>query len=88
MLPIVLNAAVVDRIFYEVSLTNGYYLVINLEDQTVTAPDGESYSFEIDLFRKNSLLNGLDEIELTLQHIEKIKVFEEEWRMKQPWLFL
>ena len=88
LLPIVLNAAVVDRIFYEVSLTNGYYLVINLEDQTVTAPDGESYSFEIDLFRKNSLLNGLDEIELTLQHIEKIKVFEEEWRMKQPWLFL
>lgn len=88
LLPIVLNAAVVDRIFYEVSLTNGYYLVINLEDQTVTAPDGESYSFEIDLFRKNSLLNGLDEIELTLQHIEKIKVFEEEWRMNQPWLFL
>ncbi len=88
LLPIVLNAAVVDRIFYEVSLTNGYYLVINLEDQTVTAPDGESYSFEIDLFRKNSLLNGLDEIELTLQHIEKIKVFEEEWRMKQPWFFL
>ncbi|MSQ04916.1 MAG: 3-isopropylmalate dehydratase small subunit [Nitrosomonadaceae bacterium] len=88
LLPIVLNAAVVDRIFCEVSLTNGYYLVINLEDQTVTAPDGESYSFEIDLFRKNSLLNGLDEIELTLQHIEKIKVFEEEWRMKQPWLFL
>ncbi|MCX7183148.1 MAG: 3-isopropylmalate dehydratase small subunit [Nitrosospira sp.] len=88
LLPIVLNAAVVDRIFYEVSLTNGYYLVINLEDQTVTAPDGESYSFEIDLFRKNSLLNGLDEIELTLQHIEKIKVFEEGWRMKQPWLFL
>ena len=88
LLPIVLNAAVVDRIFYEVSLTNGYYLVINLEDQTVTTPDGESYSFEIDLFRKNSLLNGLDEIELTLQHIEKIKVFEEEWRMKQPWLFL
>jgi len=87
LLPIVLEAGNVDQLFREVHATDGYRLVVDLGDQSVTAPAGESFLFDIDPFRKNSLLNGLDEIGLTLQHSERIKAFEEKHRAVQPWLF-
>jgi 3-isopropylmalate/(R)-2-methylmalate dehydratase small subunit len=73
--------------FCEVNETEGYCLAVNLEDQMVTTPSGKSYRFDIDSLRKSNLLDGLDEIGLTLQHVEKIKAFEEKHRVEQPWLF-
>lgn len=87
LLPIVLTENIVDQIFREVDLNVGYSLSVNLEDQTVTTPTGEVYTFDIDSFRKENLLNGLDEIGLTLQHAGKIKEFEDKKRIEQPWLF-
>ncbi|MEP6606323.1 MAG: 3-isopropylmalate dehydratase small subunit [Nitrosospira sp.] len=87
LLPIVLEAKNVDQLFREVQATEGYRLVVDLRDQSVTTPAGESFLFDIDPFRKNSLLNGLDEIGLTLQHSDRIKAFEEKHRAVQPWLF-
>ena len=87
LLPIVLRENIVDQIFREVDLNVGYSLVVNLEDQTVATPTGEVYTFDIDSFRKENLLNGLDEIGLTLQHAGKIKEFENKKRIEQPWLF-
>jgi len=88
LLPIVLNAVIVDKLIKDTLSTSGYRLLVDLSSQTVTAPSGEVYSFEIDPFRKHCLLNGLDEIGLTLQHADKIKQFEENRRSEQPWLFL
>jgi 3-isopropylmalate/(R)-2-methylmalate dehydratase small subunit len=87
LLPIVLGASDVDRLFREVQATEGYRLVVDLEGQSVTTPGGESFFFDVDPFRKHSLLNGLDEIGLTLQHTGKIRAFEEKHRAMQPWLF-
>ena len=87
LLPIVLRENIVDQIFREVDLNVGYSLAVNLEDQTVTTPTGEVYTFNIDSFRKKNLLNGLDEIGLTLQHAGKIREFEDKKRIEQPWLF-
>ncbi len=88
LLPIVLRENIVDHIFREVDLNVGYSLAINLEDQTVATPTGEVYTFDIDSFRKENLLNGLDEIGLTLQHAGKIREFEDKRRIEQPWLFV
>jgi 3-isopropylmalate/(R)-2-methylmalate dehydratase small subunit len=87
LLPIVLPADVVDRLFAETVAQEGYRLVIDLGAQTVTTPSGESFSFEITEHRKHCLLNGLDEIGLTLRHAEKIRAFEARRRAEQPWLF-
>ncbi len=87
LLSIVLSEGIVDRMFQEVYESEGYSLEVNLECQTVTTAGGESYEFDIDPFRKSNLLNGLDEIGLTLQHMDQIKAFEEKHRIKQPWLF-
>jgi 3-isopropylmalate/(R)-2-methylmalate dehydratase small subunit len=87
LLPIVLDADSVDQLFREVEVTEGYRLAVNLQDQSVTTPAGKTFLFDIDPFRKHSLLNGLDEIGLTLQHADKIKAFEEKHRVAQPWLF-
>jgi 3-isopropylmalate/(R)-2-methylmalate dehydratase small subunit len=87
LLPIVLDTNKVDQLFGEVEATEGYRLLVDLEHQSVTTPSGESFFFDIDPFRKHSLLNGLDEIGLTLQHADKIKAFEEKHRAAQPWLF-
>ena len=87
LLPIVLGANEVDQLFREVQATEGYQLVVDLEDQSVITPGGESFFFDVDPFRKHSLLNGLDEIGLTLQHADKIRAFEEKHRAMQPWLF-
>jgi 3-isopropylmalate/(R)-2-methylmalate dehydratase small subunit len=87
LLPIVLKESVVDQIFREVDLNVGYSLAVNLKEQTVITPAGEVYNFDIDSFRKENLLNGLDEIGLTLQYASKIKSFEDKRRIEQPWLF-
>ncbi|MEP6879359.1 MAG: 3-isopropylmalate dehydratase small subunit [Nitrosospira sp.] len=87
LLPIVLGANEVDQLFREVQATEGYQLVVDLEDQSVITPGGKSFFFDVDPFRKHSLLNGLDEIGLTLQHADKIRAFEEKHRAMQPWLF-
>lgn len=87
LLPVVLDAETVDQLFREVEATEGYRLNVDLEDQSITTPGGQQFFFDIDPFRKHSLLNGLDEIGLTLQHADKIKAFEEKHRAAQPWLF-
>lgn len=87
LLLIRLDAKTVDRMFGEVEHTPGYRVAVDLEAQTVTTPGGESYAFDIDPFQKHCLLNGLDEIGLTLQHADKIRAFESRHRERQPWLF-
>ncbi len=87
LLPIILDSAILDRLFEEVKLNIGYGLTVDLENQMVITPSKEAFNFEVDCFRKHCLLNGLDEIGLTLQHAEKIKQFEQKRRTEQPWLF-
>ena len=82
-----LDAKIVDRLFRETAATEGYRLAVDLEQQTVTTPGGESFHFDIDPFRKHCILNGLDDIGLTLEHANKIKAFETRHRNEQPWLF-
>ena len=87
MLPIVLTEAQVDHLFKQVDAQEGYQLTVDLAAQTVITPKGESYSFAIDAFRKHCLLNGLDDIGLTMQHQDKIVAFEQAHKQAQPWLF-
>ena len=87
MLPIVLSADIVDTLFKQVVANEGYALNVDLAAQTVTSPSGEVYPFEVDAFRKHCLLNGLDDIGLTMQQQDKIKAFEAKHRQAQPWLF-
>lgn len=87
LLPIILDSVILDRLFEEVKLNIGYSLTVDLENQMVITPSKEAFNFEVDSFRKHCLLNGLDEIGLTLQHAEKIKQFEQKRRTEQPWLF-
>ena len=87
LLPIVLTEEQVERLFQEVYAAEGYQLSIDLEQQTVTTPSGETFAFDITEHRKHCLLNGLDEIGLTLQHADDIKAFEAQRRQSQPWLF-
>lgn len=78
---------IVDQLLRETQATEGYRLAVDLEQQTVTTPNGESFAFEIDPFRKDCILNGFDDIGLTLAHAEEIKTFEAKHREQQPWLF-
>lgn len=87
LLPIVLPKAELDALFGLTEHTPGYRLTIDLPDQVVMRPDGQVIPFAIDGFRKNCLLNGWDDIGLTLQHAEKIREFEARRRAAQPWLF-
>lgn len=87
VLPIVADSATVDRLFKECAASEGYALEVNLEAQKVTAPSGWSFTFDITPHRKHCLLNGLDEIGLTLVHAEEIKAFETGHKAAQPWLF-
>lgn len=86
LLPIKLDAEKVDALFRAVETSEGYRLAIDLEKQAITAPDGQMYSFAIDAFRKHCLLNGLDDIGLTLQHVDEIAAFEKRHLAAQPWL--
>ncbi|MGD8843807.1 MAG: 3-isopropylmalate dehydratase small subunit [Gammaproteobacteria bacterium] len=88
VLPIVLDPGIMDRLFDAVARTEGYRLRVDLPTQTVTTPDGESIPFEVDEFRKYCLLNGLDDIGLTLQHADAIRAYEVRRRQEAPWLFL
>jgi 3-isopropylmalate/(R)-2-methylmalate dehydratase small subunit len=87
LLPIVLERAAVDRLFKECQATPGYKLMVDLVAQTVTSLAGMTFKFEIDGFRRHCLLNGLDDIGLTLQHVAEIKNYEERRRQEAPWLF-
>lgn len=87
MLPIVLAAEAVDQLFRECEAQDGYTLTVDLAQQTVTTPGGTSFAFDITEHRKHCLLNGLDEIGLTLAHAEAIRRYEEARRQQQPWLF-
>ncbi|MBS1246333.1 MAG: 3-isopropylmalate dehydratase small subunit [Proteobacteria bacterium] len=87
LLPIVLERDAVDRLFKECATAPGYKLTVDLVAQTVTSPTGTTFKFEIDAFRRHCLLNGLDDIGLTLQHVAEIKTYEERRRQEAPWLF-
>ena len=87
LLPIVLSEAQVERLFAEVMAFPGYKLTVDLARQTVTPPGGEAMHFDIDTFRKDCLLNGLDEIALTLRHADKIRAYEERRKVAEPWVF-
>ncbi len=87
LLPIVLSEDEVERLFRQVAAEPGYRLRIDLPAQTLTTPGGETLGFEIDEFRKHCLVNGLDEIGLTLQQAEDIRSYEARRREQAPWLF-
>jgi len=87
ILPIVLADTAVDLLFEEMYAEEKYALTVNLSEQTVLTPMGESYSFEIDEFRKECLLNGFDDIGLTLKDADKIRAYENAKRLSAPWLF-
>ena len=87
ILLITLDADVVDQLFKEVEANEGYQLDVNLQAQTITKPDGSVIEFELDEFHKHRLLNGLDDISLTLQHVDDIKAYEQRRSQEAPWLF-
>jgi len=87
LLAIVLDAKIVDELMKESTTTEGYRLAVDLEQQTITTPGRKEIRFEIDPFRKHCLLNGLDEIGLSLERADSIKAFEAKHRAVQPWLF-
>ena len=86
LLPIVLPESQVARLFDEVAAFVGYQLTIDLERQVVVQPDGAELGFDVQPFRKYCLLNGYDDIALTLRHADKIEAFEAERLRKMPWL--
>lgn len=87
LLPIVLPDDVVDHLFKAVASTEGYKLTIDLENQQVVTPEGEAYEFEVNAFRKHCLINGLDDIGLTLQDADAIRAYEARREQETPWVF-
>jgi len=87
ILPVVLTSEQVEQLFREVKAAPGYRLNVDLAQQTVTTPGGETYTFEIDPFRRQCLLEGLDDISLTLQHVDEIAAYETRRKQEAPWLF-
>jgi 3-isopropylmalate/(R)-2-methylmalate dehydratase small subunit len=87
ILPIVLPVATVDKLFAECGANEGYRISVDLESQKLILPSGETFSFDVQPHRKHCLLNGLDEIGLTLQHADEIRAFEVRHQTVQPWLF-
>ncbi|MEH6626220.1 MAG: 3-isopropylmalate dehydratase small subunit [Motiliproteus sp.] len=87
LLPIVLKEEEVDVLFADVESEEGYQLTVDLPNQKVVRANGEQFSFEIDEFRKHCLLNGLDDIGLTLEHADAIKAYEAKRSNEAPWLF-
>ena len=88
LLPIVLPAEVMDRLFAGCEAAEGYRLTVDLAAQTVTTPQGDSFGFDITEHRKHCLLNGLDEIGLTLAHADKIRAFEDARKQSLPWFYV
>ncbi len=87
ILPIVLDASIVDQFFKEVTKTEGYRLIVDLAAQEIKSPAGQVIPFEVEEFRKHRLLNGLDDIGLTLQHADDIRAYEQRRKLDAPWLF-
>jgi 3-isopropylmalate/(R)-2-methylmalate dehydratase small subunit len=87
ILPIVLDHDTVDQLFDQVYANEGYQLTVDLEEQQVTTPGGDVYSFEVDEFRRHCLLKGLDDIGLTLQSADAIRAYEQGMRERSPWVF-
>jgi len=87
LLPVVLSSGQVDQLFRETGTKPGYRLTVDLSGQTVTTPSGEAMEFEIDAFPRHCLLNGLDDIGLTLQHVDDIRAYEVKRKNEAPWLF-
>ncbi len=87
LLPIVLPKAEIDALFDLTEQTPGFKLTVDLERQQVVRPDGHVIGFEVDPFRKECLLNGWDDIGLTLRHADEIRAFEARRKLQQPWLF-
>lgn len=86
LLPIVLPESQVARLFDELAAHPGYRLTVDLPRQLVVAPDGRAMPFDVQPFRKHCLVNGLDDIGLTLRHADKIRAFEAERLARMPWL--
>ncbi len=87
LLLVTLPEETIDRLFAEVQDNEGYRLDVDLENQRVITPSGEILEFEVDDFRKHCLLEGLDDIGLTLKDKDAIRAFEEKHRQARPWLF-
>lgn len=87
LLPIVLSEEIVDQLFNEVAATEGYRLTVDLANQQIVKPNGDTIPFDVDEFRKHCLINGLDDIGLTLQDADAIKAYESKRRQEAPWLF-
>lgn len=87
ILPVTLETAEVEKLMAQTFTTEGYRLDVNLQEQSVTVPGGEVYHFEVEEFKKHCLLNGLDDIDLTLQHANEIRAYEERRRESEPWMF-
>lgn len=87
LLPIVLKEEIIDELFKETEANEGYRLTIDLPNQVIKKPNGDEIPFEVDGFRKHCLINGLDDIGITLQDADKIKAYEERRRQEAPWLF-
>ena len=87
LLPIVLGRDIIDGLFSEVEAQEGYSLEVDLTQQQIIKPDGSVIGFEVDSFRKHCLIEGLDDIGLTLEDAETIRSFESQWRTTAPWYF-
>lgn len=87
LLPIVLSEEIIDQLFAEVAANEGYKLTVDLANQQIVKPSGDKIPFEVDEFRKHCLLNGLDDIGLTLQDADHIRAYEAKRRQEAPWLF-
>jgi 3-isopropylmalate/(R)-2-methylmalate dehydratase small subunit len=87
LLLIKLDSKIVDQLIRDAQGKEGYRLAVDLEDQSVTTPTGETFKFDIDPFRKHCIMNGTDDIALTLTHADEIRLFETKHKQAQPWLF-
>lgn len=87
ILPIILNSDQLDQLFNMVTAQPGYQLTVNLETNSVTLADGQKFPYDVDPFRKHCLINGLDDIGLTLKKVDQIKAYEEHRGKEAPWLF-
>ena len=87
MLPVILSEEIVDQLLKECVASEGYQLTIDLEAQEVRTPTGDAFKFEVEPFRKHCLLNGLDDIGLTLQASDDIRAYEEKTKGSRPWVF-
>lgn len=88
LLPAVVDLAAIDQLFRDAAANPDYRLTVDLEPQTITTPEGKAYRFDIDPFRKHCLLNGFDDIEVTLQQVEDIRAYEARRKQEAPWLFI